>query len=80
MDLRGFSAQNQGCLYELGRISQASHLAAVVVLADGQADRAAAEHALQAHPGCPPVQWVEAPKQRLGGVDGLLDRLLVPRR
>jgi hypothetical protein len=80
MDLRGFSDQNQGCLYELGRISQASHLAAVVVLADGLTDRAVAEHALKAQPGSPPVQWVEAPKRRLDAVDGLLDRLLVPRR
>jgi hypothetical protein len=79
MDLRGFSDQNQGCLYELGRISQASHLAAVVVLADRHTDRAVAEHALKAHPGSPPVQWVEAPKKRLHAVEGLLDRLLVPQ-
>jgi hypothetical protein len=78
MDLRGFTAQNQGCLYELGRISQASHLPAVVVLADGHSDRGAAENALKAHPGSPCVQWVEAPKQRLDAVDGLLDRLLAP--
>jgi hypothetical protein len=80
MDLRGFSEQNQGCLYELGRISQASHLAAVVVLADGHTDRAVAEQALGARPGSPPVHWLEVPKQRLDAVDGLLDRLLVPRR
>lgn len=78
MDLRGFTAQNQGCLYELGRISQAHHLSGVVVLADGHSDRGAAENALKAHPGSPCVQWVEAPKQRLDAVDGLLDRLLAP--
>jgi len=49
-----------------------------VVLADGHSDREAAENALQAHPGSPRVQWVEAPKQRLDAVDGLLDRLLAP--
>lgn len=76
MDLRGFQAQNKGCLYELGRISQASHLSGVVLLADATTDRAAAEQALQAHPGCPRRQWLEAPKQRLDAVDGLLDRLL----
>ncbi|MCS5699534.1 hypothetical protein NZK32_10835 [Cyanobium sp. FGCU-52] len=76
MDLRGFTAENKGCLYELGRISQASHLAAVVLLADGHTDRAAAEHALQSHRGAPAVQWVEAANRRLGGVDRLLDRLL----
>jgi len=78
MDLRGFTAQNQGCLYELGRISQASHLSGVVVLADGQTDREAAENTLQSHPGSPRVHWLEAPKQRLDAVDGLLDRLLAP--
>ncbi|MFN9871769.1 MAG: hypothetical protein ACK55E_10065 [Cyanobacteriota bacterium] len=29
MDLRGFTAENKGCLYELGRISQTSHLTPV---------------------------------------------------
>jgi len=80
MDLRGFTMQNQGCLNELARISPASHLAAVVVLADAQTDREAAEHAQKAHPGSPLVEWVDNPKQRLGGVDGLLDRLLAPSR
>lgn len=80
MDLRGFTAQNHGCVYELGRISQASHLSGVVVLADRYSEREVAENALQAHPGSPPVQWVEAPQQRLGAVDGLLDRLLASSR
>ncbi|MEA5392467.1 hypothetical protein VB738_14485 [Cyanobium gracile UHCC 0139] len=80
MDLRGFQARNQGCLYELGRISQASHLSAVVLLTDDQTDRAAAEHALQTRPDCPPVQWVEAPRPRVAGVDLLLDRLLASGR
>jgi hypothetical protein len=76
MDLRGFSTENQGCLYELTRISQASHLAGVVVLADASTDREAAEHALRSHPSPPRVHWLEAPKQRLRGVDQLIDRLL----
>jgi hypothetical protein len=78
MDLRGFQSHNKGCLYELGRISQASHLRGVVLLTDGQTDRAAAEQVLQAQPGCPPVQWLESPKPRLAGVDLLLHRLLQP--
>ncbi len=80
MDLRGFTAQNQGCLYELGRLSEASHLSAVVLLADGHSDRDAAESALQAHPGSPPAHWVDALQQRLGAVDGLLNRLLASSR
>ncbi len=78
MDLRGFQSHNKGCLYELGRISQASHLRGVVLLTDGQTDRAAAEQVLQAQPGCPPVQWLESLKPRLAGVDLLLHRLLPP--
>jgi len=78
MDLRGFTAENKGCLYELGRISQASHLTSVVLLADGHTDRAAADHALQSHRGSPAVQWVEAANRRLGSVDRLLDQLLAP--
>lgn len=78
MDLRGFTTHNQGCLYELGRISQSSHLSGVVVLGDGHSDREVAENVLQAHPGSPHVQWVEATKQRVVAVDGLLDRLLAP--
>lgn len=76
MDLRGFQSHNKGCLYELGRISQASHLRGVVLLTDGQTDRAAAEQVLQAQSGCPLVQWLESPKPRLAGVDLLLHRLL----
>jgi hypothetical protein len=46
MDLRGFQAHNAGCLYELGALAQASRALRVVVLSDGQTDRAAAAQAI----------------------------------
>ena len=42
MDLRGFQAHNAGCRHELNVLSQARGAARVVVLTDGQTDRAAA--------------------------------------
>lgn len=42
MDLRGFQAHNAGCRYELGTLAQSARALRVVVLADGQTDRAAA--------------------------------------
>lgn len=57
MDLRGFSAANQGCLYELTRLAAASHLNAILILCDRQTERSIAARALQqAH--CP-VHWLE---------------------
>jgi hypothetical protein len=78
MDLRGFQARNQGCLFELGRLSQAGHLAGVVLLSDDHTDRAAAEQALHAHPGGPRVEWMRAPGRRIAGVETLVERLLAP--
>jgi hypothetical protein len=46
MDLRGFQAHNAGCCYELGTLAKASQALRVVVLADGQTDRAAAAQAI----------------------------------
>jgi hypothetical protein len=76
MDLRGFSEQNQGCLYELRRISQAFHLTRVVLLADAKTDRGTAEEVLHAYPNSPLVKWVSAPKKRLSRVNQLFDYLL----
>lgn len=78
MDLRGFSEQNQGCLYELRRISQAFHLTRVVLLADAKTDRGTAEEVLHAYPNSPLVKWVSAPKKRLSRVNQLVDYLLAP--
>lgn len=46
MDLRSFSAANQGCLYELGHLLDAVALPRVVFLVDASTDRAFLEDAL----------------------------------
>ena len=43
MDLRSFQAHNAGCRYELGTLARAPRLARVIVLTDGQTDRAVAQ-------------------------------------
>jgi hypothetical protein len=46
MDLRSFSASNQGCLYELGRLLDGADLTRVVFLVDETTDRAFLEASL----------------------------------
>ncbi len=46
MDLRSFSAHNEGCKHELGVLARAERVARVVVLTDGDTDRAAAQAAI----------------------------------
>jgi hypothetical protein len=46
MDLRGFHAQSAGCRYELMTLARESRDLRVVLLTDGQTDRAAAEEAV----------------------------------
>jgi hypothetical protein len=48
MDLRGFQAENRGCLFELGVLSHAPHLRRVVLLHDGGASLAQAQDSLGA--------------------------------
>jgi hypothetical protein len=55
MDLRSFKAYNEGCRHELGVLSRALRIARVVVLTDGDTDRAAA---LAAVAGAPPERFV----------------------
>ena len=50
MDLRSFSARNQGCRHELGVLSRAARVQRVVVLADADTDRAEARAAMQGAP------------------------------
>ena len=50
MDLRSFKAHNQGCRHELGVLAQAARIRRVVVLTDGDTDRAAALGATGAAP------------------------------
>ena len=62
MDLRGFQSHNAGCVHELATLAHASsepqRLARVVVLVDGQTDRAAADAAVAGAPAGRFV-WVE---------------------
>ena len=50
MDLRSFKLHNQGCRHELGVLAQAARIRRVVVLTDGDTDRAAALGATGAAP------------------------------
>jgi len=72
MDLRGFTAANQGCLYELNRLAASGHLSGVLVLCDGHTDRDLAGRALE-QARCP-VHWLEGEGREVGA--GALERLL----
>lgn len=50
MDLRSFKSHNEGCHHELGVLAHAPRLARVVVLTDGDTDRAAAQEAIAGVP------------------------------
>ena len=50
MDLRSFQARNAGCAFELATLARARGPRSVVVLTDGQTDRAAAESAAAGAP------------------------------
>ncbi len=55
MDLRSFQARNAGCRYELGALASARRVARVVVLTDGDTDRAVACGATE---GAPAARFV----------------------
>ncbi len=61
MDLRSFQAHNEGCRHELGELARAARLQRVVVLTDGDTDRAAARAATA---GAPPGRflWLDSAK------------------
>ena len=50
MDLRSFQVHNAGCRYELGALTRALRIARVVVLTDGETDRAVANSATEGAP------------------------------
>jgi hypothetical protein len=50
MDLRGFQAHNSGCRYELGALARVSRNLRVIVLTDGETDRAAAAESVGPSP------------------------------
>jgi hypothetical protein len=64
MDLRGFQAHNLGCRHELAVLANAPQLARVVVLTDGQTDRAVAS-ADAAH--APPDRFMWIDTSNVGG-------------
>jgi len=76
MDLRGFQAENRGCLFELGVLSHSPHLRRLVLLHDGGKSLALAQAALGR--ARPEVLWLEA--RRLDGAmaQSLLSALLAP--
>jgi hypothetical protein len=51
MDLRGLTAQNRGCLFELETLAIAQHIKRIVLLCDDSTDRAAAGRSLGADYG-----------------------------
>ncbi len=72
MDLRGFQANNLGCLHELARLSSSPGLAKVVLLVDRNTDRATADAALA---DAPPIVWVEERHSRHQTMEALLQAL-----
>ena len=50
MDLRSFKVRNEGCRHELGVLARAARIQRVVVLTDGDTDRAAARAATEGAP------------------------------
>lgn len=60
MDLRDFSAENHGCRFELAALSQAGHVARVLILTNVATDRATAESDLGA--AADRVRWLDMGK------------------
>lgn len=74
MDLRQFQKQNEGCLHELRVLSQAAHLARVVVLVDQKTDQATAHQATVVAPTL--FHWVDASHLNDATADRVLRLLL----
>ena len=75
MDLRSFKSHNQGCRHELGVLSQAARIRRVVVLTDGDTDRAAALSATEAAPDGRFV-WLDTSRPDRAGRREVLESLL----
>lgn len=72
MDLRGFQANNLGCLHELVRLAASPGLSKVVLLVDRYTDRATADGALA---DAPPIVWVDEQHSRHQTMEALLQSL-----
>ncbi len=79
MDLRSFRAHNEGCRHELGVLARAARLRRVVVLTDGDTDRAAAAAATA---GAPPGRflWLDTSRGGRGARREVLRSLFVETR
>jgi hypothetical protein len=78
MDLRGFTAANNGCRHELRRIAESSSLRAAVLLSDERTDRNTAEQDLGRPGHTAAIHWVSANQRRIQAVDSILTPLLRP--
>lgn len=78
MDLRGFTAANNGCRYELRRIAETATLRAAVLLSDAATDRSTAEQELGQPNGTAAISWVSTNHGRIRAVDSILVPLLRP--
>ena len=74
MDLRSFKSHNQGCRHELGVLSQAARINRVVVLTDGDTDRAAALDATATAPQGRFV-WLDTSRPDRAGRRAVLESL-----
>jgi hypothetical protein len=77
MDLRSFQAHNAGCRYELGTLARAPRLARVIVLTDGQTDRAVAQASTEGAPAGRFV-WLDTSTINASTQREVLARLFVP--
>lgn len=75
MDLRGFQAHNRGCRFELGVLAWAQHLHRVVVLHDGDTDRATAESDIGIAPAGR-FRWLDAGRMDTAKARQVLGELL----
>ena len=76
MDLRSFKSHNEGCRHELAVLSQAARNRRVLVLTDGDTDRAAALGATEAAPPGRFV-WLDTSRRGRAGRREVLERLFV---
>ena len=76
MDRRSFKSHNQGCRHELGVLAQALRISRVVVLTDGDTDRAGALSATEAAPQGRLV-WLDTSRPDRAGRRAVLESLFV---
>jgi hypothetical protein len=78
MDLRGFTAENRGCLFELETLARAQHLGKIVLLTDGKTDRDAARAGLRESAESNRIVWQDAGKVDSSKAQKILRDLIEP--